>query len=70
MIPLGFYTHYKGNKYEVIAVAYHSETLEPMVIYRPLNTEQKLWARPLGMFMESVTVDGKTVPRFALNNDS
>ena len=61
----GKYRHYKGNLYEVIGVARHSETLEEMVVYRALYGECGLWVRPLGMFLESVEIDGKTVPRFA-----
>jgi len=61
----GKYRHYKGNLYEVIGVARHSETLEEMVVYRALYGEGGLWVRPLGMFLESVEIDGKTVPRFA-----
>ena len=64
-LPTGKYRHYKGNDYEVVGVATHSETHEPMVVYRPLYGERALWVRPLAMFMEDVTVDGKTVPRFA-----
>ena len=64
-LPTGKYRHYKGNDYEVIGVATHSETREPMVVYRPLYGEMGLWVRPLAMFMEDVTVEGKTVPRFA-----
>ena len=65
MISPGKYRHYKGNDYEVIGVATHSETRERMVVYRPLYGERALWVRPLAMFAENVTVDGKTVPRFA-----
>jgi hypothetical protein len=65
LLPTGKYRHYKGNDYEVVGVATHSETHEPMVVYRPLYGERALWVRPLAMFMEDVTVDGKTVPRFA-----
>lgn len=65
MLPTGKYRHYKGNDYEVVGVATHSETHEPMVVYRPLYGERALWVRPLAMFMEDVTVDGKTFPRFA-----
>jgi hypothetical protein len=65
LLPTGKYRHYKGNDYEVVGVATHSETHEPMVVYRPLYGERALWVRPLAMFMEEVTVDGKTVPRFA-----
>ena len=61
----GKYRHYKGNLYEVVGVARHSETLEEMVVYRALYGEGGLWVRPLAMFLENVTLDGKTVPRFA-----
>ena len=64
-IPPGRYRHYKGNEYEVIGIAKHSETLEPMVVYRPLYGEGGLWVRPAGMFAENVTSDGKTQTRFA-----
>ena len=65
MLPAGRYRHYKGNDYEVIGVATHSETHEPMVVYRPLYGEGKLWVRSLAMFLETVEVGGKTLPRFA-----
>ncbi len=65
VIEPGCYRHYKGNDYEVIGMARHSETLEPMVVYRALYGEGGLWVRPAGMFAESVTVDGRTVSRFA-----
>jgi hypothetical protein len=64
----GTYRHYKGKLYEVIDVARHSETLEELVVYRTLytneNGEQTLWVRPLRMFTEEVQLEGKTVPRF------
>ena len=60
----GKYRHFKGNEYEVIGVASHSETLEPMVIYRALYGEGGLWVRPLSMWEETVTRDGITQPRF------
>ncbi len=60
----GRYRHYKGNEYEVIDVAYHSETEEEMVVYRKLYGDHSLWVRPLGMFMEDVPVAGRMVPRF------
>lgn len=63
-IPLGIYEHYKGNHYEVIEVARHSETLEPLVVYRALYGERALWVRPFEMFLEEVDVDGKQIPRF------
>jgi hypothetical protein len=65
MIPTGKYRHYKGNDYEVIGVATHSETREELVVYRPLYGERALWVRPLAMFTETVVVEGKPVPRFA-----
>lgn len=60
----GKYRHFKGNEYEVIAVARHSETLEEMVVYRALYGERGLWVRPKAMFEEPVERDGKTFPRF------
>ena len=65
MLPTGKYRHYKGNDYEVLGVATHSETREQLVVYRPLYGEGALWVRPLAMFLESVTIDGRVVPRFA-----
>lgn len=67
----GLYQHYKGKNYIVKDLARHSETLEWLVLYECLyeNPEGKLWVRPMGMFMENVTVDGKTVPRFKYIGD-
>jgi len=62
----GLYTHYKGAHYRVLNVAQHSETEEWLVIYQALYGEFGFWARPLDMFMESVSVDGVERPRFAL----
>ena len=64
MVQLGKYKHYKGNEYEVIGVAKHSETMEELVVYRALYGEGELWVRPLEMFLEKVEVDGKMIPRF------
>lgn len=64
MIKLGKYQHYKGNFYQVIAVAKHSETLEDMVFYQALYGEKDFWVRPLKMFLEEVEVEGKNVSRF------
>lgn len=66
----GRYRHFKGNEYEVIGVARHSETQEPMVVYRPLYGEGGLWVRPLAMFTEIVTHDGKPRPRFEFLSDT
>ncbi|MFC0682764.1 DUF1653 domain-containing protein [Lysobacter korlensis] len=61
----GTYRHYKGNLYEVLGVARHSETDEALVVYRALYGEHGLWVRPLTMFQETVVVGGREVPRFA-----
>ncbi len=61
----GRYRHYKGNFYEVLDVARHSETEEELVVYRKLYGDLSLWVRPLVMFLENVVVGGCEVPRFA-----
>jgi hypothetical protein len=63
-IALGRYRHYKGGEYEVIGVARHSETLEPVVVYRPLYNTTGLWVRPYEMFVGSLVLDGVLQPRF------
>ena len=63
-IKIGRYRHYKGNEYEVIGIAKHSETLEPMVVYRDLYGEKEIWVRPAFMWNETVTVNGTEVKRF------
>lgn len=65
-IQPGRYRHYKGGEYEVLGVVRHSETLEPLVLYRPLYNASGLWVRPHAMFVGSVEIDGKAQPRFAL----
>lgn len=62
----GIYRHFKGNMYQVIAIATHSETLEKMVVYKALYGEQGIWVRPLSMFEEEIERDGKTFKRFEL----
>ena len=64
-IPTGRYRHYKGGEYEVLGVVRHSESLEALVLYRPLYNETGLWVRPYRMFVETVEVDGRTQARFA-----
>ena len=64
-IAPGRYRHYKGGEYEVIATARHSETLEPMVVYRALYGAHGLWTRPAHMWSEPITHNGQTQPRFA-----
>jgi hypothetical protein len=65
-IPLGRYRHYKGREYSVVGFARHSETGEVLVLYVPLYGEGGYWVRPLAMFTETVTHEGRQVPRFAL----
>jgi len=64
----GVYQHYKGNKYELLYIANHSETLEKMVVYKALYGEGEVWVRPLEMWNELVEVDGKAVERFTKIN--
>ena len=63
-IPPGRYRHFKGNDYEVVGIARHSETEEPMVVYRALYGERGLWCRPASMWNETVERGGKTYKRF------
>ena len=61
----GRYRHYKNLDYRVLGVARHSETLEPLVVYQALYGERGLWVRPAAMFVETVEIEGKRMPRFA-----
>lgn len=63
-IKIGKYRHFKGNEYEVIGTAKHSETLEEYVVYKALYGEGGLWVRPAEMWNETVERDGKTFKRF------
>ncbi len=65
-IPLGRYRHYKGGEYEVLGVVRHSETLEPLVLYRPLYHDSGCWVRPFAMFTETIEHEGRRQPRFDL----
>ncbi len=60
----GIYQHYKGNKYELLYLSKHSETLEDMVVYRALYGEQGVWVRPASMWNEEVSVQGRLIKRF------
>ena len=60
----GKYRHFKGNEYEVLYIAKHSETMEDMVVYRALYGEHGVWVRPASMWNETITRDGKTFRRF------
>lgn len=63
-VPLGYYQHYKGQHYQLLAIATHSEELLPYAVYRALYGDYSLWIRPLTMFTESVLIQGEEVPRF------
>ena len=63
-MKLGKYKHFKGNEYEALYVAKHSETLEEMVVYRALYGEFDIWVRPLSMWNETVIHEGREVKRF------
>lgn len=67
--PPGLYRHYKGLMYEVIGTARHSESLEPMTLYRALYGEKGLWVRPAAMFNEEVDINGVRQARFARQAD-
>lgn len=60
----GRYRHFKGNEYELLYLAKHSETLEDMVVYRTLYGEHGVWVRPASMWNEVVERDGKRMKRF------
>ena len=62
--PPGRYRHYKGMEYEVVGTVRHSETLEPLTLYRALYGEHGLWVRPAAMFNEDVVINGIEQPRF------
>jgi len=62
----GKYRHYKGNEYEVLYIAKHSETLEEMVVYRALYGKNDIWVRPISMWNETIEHDGKKQKRFEL----
>ena len=63
-MALGRYRHYKGGEYEVLGVVRHSETLEPLVLYRALYGQMELWVRPVAMFKERICIQGSYQNRF------
>jgi hypothetical protein len=65
----GRYRHYKGNEYQVIGLARHTETEEALVVYQALYGDRGLWIRPAAMFNETVEIGGQRVPRFARVGD-
>ena len=69
-IKIGRYRHFKGNEYEVLYLAKHSETLEPLVVYRALYGERGVWVRPASMWNETVERDGKSDQRFTYIGES
>ncbi len=69
-IPVGKYRHFKGNMYEVICIARHSENASPMVVYRALYGEYGIWVRPAEMWNEVVERDGKVFRRFEKADES
>ena len=66
MMKKGIYKHYKGNMYELLYIANHSETLEKMVVYKALYGDEEIWVRPASMWSEEIEINGKTVKRFEL----
>jgi len=64
MIKLGKYQHFKGNYYQVLHIARHSESEEYLVVYHPFDNKDDIWVRPLAMFNETIIREGKTLQRF------
>ena len=65
-VKKGIYRHFKGHRYKVVGWGKHSETLEDLVVYVDVENENNIWLRPEAMFLETITRDGKTFPRFEL----
>lgn len=69
VITPGIYQHFKGNQYQVVEIARHSESLDEHVVYKALYGEFGLWIRPLSMFAETIERDGKRIERFRRISD-
>lgn len=65
----GLYQHYRGQRYQVIDLVHHTETDEPLVLYRALYGAEGLWVRPLALFKQPITIDGIAQPRFRYLGD-
>lgn len=68
-IKIGRYRHFKGNEYQVLCIARHSETREPMIVYQALYGERGIWVRPASMWNETIERDGNTYKRFEYLGD-
>lgn len=68
-IKIGRYRHFKGNEYQVLYIARHSETREPMIVYQALYGERGIWVRPASMWNETIERDGNTYKRFEYLGD-
>ncbi len=68
MLKIGTYQHFKGNYYQVLHIARHSETEEYMVVYHPKNNKNDIWVRPLNMFAETIEINGNKQQRFSYIN--
>ncbi len=68
MLKIGTYQHFKGNYYQVLHIARHSETEEYMVVYHPENNKDDIWVRPLNMFAETIEINGNKQQRFSYIN--
>lgn len=69
-LQIGLYQHYKGQYYQVLGLARHSETLEPLVVYQALYGDYRLWVRPVAMFTETVLKDNQEISRFKFINQT
>lgn len=69
-MKLGLYKHYKGNPYNLMGLARHSESLEEMVVYQAMYGDYRLWVRPKELFFGTLMVDGQEVPRFTFVDET